>query len=126
MRSVRGHGACLRRVIGVKGRRKTRPEPGYRICTWQLAMVAIAASCAAGVAPAHRAGFTASGTSGRCALMVRALLTTQMSVHRPQSSMESMGAALFCATSQRARSSDPNEGFSNTGALRRARRAGAP
>ena len=39
----------------------------YRICTWQLAIVAIAASCAAGVTPAHRAGFTASGTSGRCA-----------------------------------------------------------
>lgn len=61
------------------------------MCTWQLRMVASAASWAAGVTPAQRAGFTVSGTSGSAALMSRALLTTQMSVQRPQSSMESIG-----------------------------------
>ena len=70
--------------------------------TWQLRMVASAASWACGVTPAHRAGSTRTGTSGKWALMSSALLITQMSVQTPASSMEPMGSASFSWASHHA------------------------
>lgn len=49
-------------------------------------MVSSAASCFCGVTPAQSAPFTVKSASGRAALMSRALETTQISVHTPQSS----------------------------------------
>ena len=50
---------------------------------WQQRMVARAASWVAGLTPAQQEASTAMGTSGKLAFSSRALLTTQMSVHRP-------------------------------------------
>ena len=54
---------------------------------WQLAMVSRAASCFSGVTPAQQARLTEMAASGKLAFSSRALDTTQMSVHRPSSSI---------------------------------------
>ena len=79
-------------------------------------MVARAASWLAGVTPAHSLASTRIGTSGSMALISSALLTTQMSVHSPTSSIESMGRSAFLSTSHAASSAEPKVGLSKTGA----------
>ena len=54
---------------------------------WQERMVSRAASCFAGVTPAQQEASQEMGVSGRVALISRALDTTQISVHRPTSSI---------------------------------------
>ena len=76
--------------------------------TWQHLIVSRAEECISGVEPAQHDASTHTSASGRNARIINALLTTQMSVHRP------IIPTLTAPESRRnsASSTEPNVGFS--------------
>ena len=62
----------------------------YLTSIWQDFIVSNALLCFSGVTPAQQPAVTDIGTSGRNAFISKAFETTQMSVHNPISSIDSI------------------------------------
>lgn len=66
----------------------------YLTSIWQDFIVSNALLCFSGVTPAQQPAVTDIGTSGRNAFISKAFETTQMSVHNPISSIDSIFFSL--------------------------------